>query len=454
MAKATFETFLSSLLSSRHSSKGVSCHYKVILKDNTNKGPLLHGRKHQAWSSLPEFCRLLIPYYNYKVLQLIFHLLPKTSTIWQDYPVDALIRAQPEPPDVQQPAMATTMTSRRKLTQHFQRQRSAPDVRPSQSQPFESQPEEPTATPEEQQQEQNRQASIRAAHDFVYDTINSEDDWSSHMSLIRITCPHTLSELHALGNLPQDEGVAACRKLIRVPVIHEEIGLFIWTQLATLARGPNFADDQLLKTNSNSTAKQNVETTFTTHLDDRFWFDKPASAPARGTIDSPPLSPRQQVQQRSYARSTSSSEPRTLPRSTTHALHLRRHESIDEREEGLEDIRGEALAATKKGGAASRPTKGLPGAPGARPDVDRQRNFFFSPSKNSSHVPLLKWSRERGPPSSAARESNGPRIRSGSLAGRLGSAVGGLGHRVVGVLGESMSHGYQSHNRSQSAKSL
>lgn len=62
------------------------------------------------------------------------------------------------------------------------------------------------------------------------------EDWSNHANYIRIDCNFTLAELHAIGRLPEPEGSRACRQLIRVPVIYEEVALSLWKKLAEEAR--------------------------------------------------------------------------------------------------------------------------------------------------------------------------------------------------------------------------
>lgn len=335
--------------------------------------------------------------------------------------------------------MATTMASRMKLSFHLQRNRSTQDDRynrsqtppPAQSQPqpqaVPAQPEEPSPSVDEQ--EELQQASICAANDFIHELILSDDRWASHIAHIRINCPYTLTELHGLGSLPQSEGVAACRKLIRVPVIHEELGLFVWTQLNTIARGPKLPKASTPKSQMTALGKP-TEGLFVAHLDDRFRFDKPGSMAARARhSDSPPLSPRD-VQQRSY---------------------FSLHENIDEVDESLEEEQTD-VPATTRGRVASRSSQRQRSA---RPDGERQRSFFSSnnSSRNGSHVQMLKWPRERGTQSPSSRGSSTSRNRSGSLAGRLGSAVGGLGQKVAGALVDGTSQS-RPRSRSRSARSL
>jgi hypothetical protein len=50
-----------------------------------------------------------------------------------------------------------------------------------------------------------------------------------------VECALPLDELHALGRLPRAEGLRACGRLVRVPVVHEEVALSLWEFL--VARG-------------------------------------------------------------------------------------------------------------------------------------------------------------------------------------------------------------------------
>ncbi|KAL2172116.1 hypothetical protein VTG60DRAFT_117 [Thermothelomyces hinnuleus] len=56
--------------------------------------------------------------------------------------------------------------------------------------------------------------------------------WSHRADYIKVDCRLTLPELRALGRLSREEGSLACRRLVRVPAIHEEVALSLWEHLA------------------------------------------------------------------------------------------------------------------------------------------------------------------------------------------------------------------------------
>lgn len=62
-----------------------------------------------------------------------------------------------------------------------------------------------------------------------------------------IDCPYAMPELKELGLLPQLEGVRACRKLVSVPVIYDEIGFRLWQTLAERNRGPGYVEEDAKK---------------------------------------------------------------------------------------------------------------------------------------------------------------------------------------------------------------
>lgn len=262
----------------------------------------------------------------------------------------------------------------------------------------------------------SRQGSIRAAHDFLLDSILSQPEWQAHGAHIRVDCPYTLTELHALGHLPRAAGLAACRRLVRAPVIHDDVALFLWTVLAESAQGPDFSrgdpncccndethDHELRPALGSDDAAAAAATAGV--VDERFRFDRPASVPApdprRG--ESPPVSPR------------------------------------DTQRDGP---RRRSLGHTGTGAGA-----------GTR--RQRQGRLGSSSSSSISHVderdevPAAMTPMTRGRISS--RSGNHPEDwpapgarppRNGSFAGRLGSVVEGLGRSVALVLGDPLPHGH------------
>lgn len=326
------------------------------------------------------------------------------------------------------------MTSRMKLALHFQRCKGAPGERSTQPQLPHTESEELASSSDEQ--DQHRRASIGTARDFIYDLIRSDDRWSSHLPLIRINCPYSFNELHALGNLTQFEGVAACRKLVRVPVIHEELGLFIWTQLAPRAHGCNLADTLASKVAAADTHTRRADEALLVHLDDRFQFDEQsASASERGRRSgSTPVSPTD-VHRQSLACLSSSAESRRRARSTQPCRGCYRRASIEKCDEGLATMRGRIVSRSVKGPPAThRGIESQRSSCSSAAGTDDSR-VSSSPKRCSRHET----------PSIASQAASVNRSRSGSLVGRLGSAVGELRNRVVGVMSEGLSFGYEYH---------
>ncbi|KAG7286227.1 hypothetical protein NEMBOFW57_008533 [Staphylotrichum longicolle] len=91
-----------------------------------------------------------------------------------------------------------------------------------------------STTPEQPTAAEQRLIAVWKAEEFLRAFIN--EDWSNHANYIRADCNLTLAELYAIGRLPEAEGSRTCRRLIRVPVIHEEVALSLWKKLAEKAR--------------------------------------------------------------------------------------------------------------------------------------------------------------------------------------------------------------------------
>ncbi|KAK2074472.1 hypothetical protein P8C59_008679 [Phyllachora maydis] len=83
-------------------------------------------------------------------------------------------------------------------------------------------------------QELRERDQVWEATDFLKAFV--KERWASHWPFITIDCGLTMEELRALGRLDKAQGIQECRRLVRVPVINEEIALALWTQLETDVR--------------------------------------------------------------------------------------------------------------------------------------------------------------------------------------------------------------------------
>lgn len=322
----------------------------------------------------------------------------------------------------------------------------------------------------------SRLGSERAAHDFLLNTILSQERWRAHTAIIRVDCPHTLAELHALGHLPRAEGLAACRRLVRAPVIHDEVAQYLWSALSAGARGPEgemqaAAEDKAADTRAEycfdeetrddgdaeaacgggaatPAGADDVDTTsylpsgsasvsaswdpellrrrptdeaFLAHLDPRFKFDRPASVPARDRRrrDSSPLSPRDTRRGPSgalagHSRQRSSSHaPAAAPGTRSWTAFSRKGSRADLRE--------------------------MTASPTTAPSSTRGRILSRSERQScSSAAGDQNASSRSGSLAHGSRASSITKARSTSLAGMLGNIVGGLGK--IGPSADSQSH--------------
>lgn len=80
-------------------------------------------------------------------------------------------------------------------------------------------------------QARSRKNSIWDAHDLIRKFIREAYE-EHHWDHISITCNLTTVELHDVGRMERSEGIAICRRLVRVPVIHEEVATELWEWLA------------------------------------------------------------------------------------------------------------------------------------------------------------------------------------------------------------------------------
>lgn len=75
--------------------------------------------------------------------------------------------------------------------------------------------------------------AVWEAEEFIRAFI--DDNWTNHAVSISIECDIPIDELRSIGLLPEAEGSQACRRLIRVPVIHEEVSADLWKKLSQAA---------------------------------------------------------------------------------------------------------------------------------------------------------------------------------------------------------------------------
>lgn len=80
---------------------------------------------------------------------------------------------------------------------------------------------------------QQRLFAVLDAQDYLRAFV--EEGWPQHAACITVDCGAALDEVRAIGLLPREAGVLACRRLVRAPVINEEIGIALWERLAAEA---------------------------------------------------------------------------------------------------------------------------------------------------------------------------------------------------------------------------
>lgn len=153
-------------------------------------------------------------------------------------------------------------------------------------------------TPQDEQYHQNKTyaASVREAYDWLQETIRHSNRWTDHLSQIRLECPYTLPELHQIGRLPRAEGVAQCQRMIRIPVIYDEIGLFVWTTLAEMKSGADGQPDQESDKDQAMAEEQKKHSEEFSRLEEPFRFEQcrmsGSSDIGKERGNSPPASPK------------------------------------------------------------------------------------------------------------------------------------------------------------------
>ncbi|KAK2597568.1 hypothetical protein N8I77_012347 [Diaporthe amygdali] len=289
-------------------------------------------------------------------------------------------------------------------------------------------PEEDEQAHFEIQEVQEHEDSAEDASEWIKSTIREQGRWEEHLSFLRIDCPHTMAELLQLGRLSRSEGTKQCRKMIRIPVLYNEIGCFLWEKLAALERGPDFSKED----EERAAEYARVKSRAMLALDERFRFDQPASAATSGAVkktgrarqDSEPISPK-------HIRHPQSNASHQARPSTSQVCQFCQFSNTKEHTDISDDIRAETSTGTS--GQAQQPVA------------------FFNHSRSSSYSSTVLWQRDRAAHSSPSATSSrsgsdasvhSRRSRDGSLAGRVGSVVGNLGKGVATAIGGGLSHGY------------
>jgi hypothetical protein len=80
-------------------------------------------------------------------------------------------------------------------------------------------------------QDQAQMDSIFEARDLITSVLYFQ--WEEHLwPTIKVSCDLTTSQLRDIGRLPRAAGTVACRRLVRVPVIHDQVAEGLWEFLA------------------------------------------------------------------------------------------------------------------------------------------------------------------------------------------------------------------------------
>lgn len=328
------------------------------------------------------------------------------------------------------------ITTRRKLTKPFRRPRcdGFPESLPR------------PQTPEEEENEQCEEeeahtAAVREAYEWLEETIRQTERWTDHqVSQIRLECPYTWPELRLLGRLPRAEGVPKCQAIIRVPVIYDEIGLFIWSTLAAIESDGPDGSSSIETEDYDKVAdetRQKRSEAFLASLDQRFRFDRSAAAASssgsgaakditereRTRRDSPPVSPMGTTIL--FQHSLSSPPPTSSNKwVASQDCWFCRHESIEEvHEENNNDDEDED---------DQDDDVSMHG------NVSILERIRLGRSGDGSFSNITNTSTDN---SNLSARAGRPRARSGSFGEKVSSILGSLSKNVVTALGESLPRG-------------
>lgn len=320
---------------------------------------------------------------------------------------------------------------------------------------------------EEEVKPQEGGDSAEDATEWIKSTIRDQGRWEEHLSLIRVDCPHTMTELLQLGRLSKSEGTRQCRRMIRIPVLYDEIGCFLWEKLAALERGPDFGRED--EERAAEYARGVSYRTMVACLDERFRFDAPAGGAGtsaktgRARQDSEPISPKH-VRQAQAESSRPATAHQSRTNTSSHDCHFCQCGNASEHPAIPDDIATEALDATRGRVVDQYPppsrgsqTQGRASRSTSRSSSRTRRpSAFFNHGRSNSYSSTLLWRHDRHDSvapsspvepkdrsaSSSSGSAQGKQSRDGSIGSRVGSVVGNLGKGVAVAIGGGLAHGY------------
>lgn len=305
------------------------------------------------------------------------------------------------------------------------------------------------ATPEEighvEAEGQRCHTSPREAKEWLESMIRSSGRWDNHLSIIHIDCQYTTTELLELGRLPQKEGIIQCRKMVRAPVIFDEIGCFLWERLAEMEQGPNF---RLEDEERAAEYMRDMRTKMTlANLDERFRFDIPKYASpdgtGRGRKDSEPISPTHVRQQLPKEDEWQEATPQRRPSHSPQAGYFCRCGGAYELSGVPDDIRNDSLNATRGRVVSSQKQRGTEYRDqkrGSMPTIPVQTPpaGLHNPRRINSYTSTVLWQRDYASTADSSRSAS----RRGSITDKVAHVMEALGKSVGSMLGDSLSHGY------------
>ncbi len=128
--------------------------------------------------------------------------------------------------------------------------------------------------------------AIRAARIFLREFYSER--WGDKNLHVQIECDLTMNEVRRLGYLNKEDGTRACRRLIQVAVLNDEVGHTLWTELAEAVRGKNVFQD--IEAAKQARAEKQVAEFLRRHKELRNWPpEAEAEAEAEAESESEPM---------------------------------------------------------------------------------------------------------------------------------------------------------------------